>query len=169
MKGISIWIWVIGGIIIGFLMFMVSLQFINYITLAKEKEVGRESLDELASNVNGLCSSRAGDSISKTFLLPDKVSVVYAAKDTKFSSNASRTYGSALCIIFSNEIICNNLNCNLEMETINNHESLQTLLNQFLGSYGTNSYSVKILKTDCGVAVLSPSSQTTCTVNNTLT
>jgi len=169
MKGISIWIWLIASIVIGMLMFAIALQFIKFITEAQERELGKQSLDDLSSNVNGLCGSRTGSSISKTLTLPDKLGVIYATNDVKNQSNATRTYGIDLCMFFSNEVVCNNLNCNVEVETIINHETLQSLLNQFLGKFGTNLYSVKILKTDCGVSILRPESQSTCTLNNTLT
>lgn len=169
MKGVTIWIWLIAGIVIGMLMFVLALQFIKFITEAQERELGKQNLDDLSSNINGLCGSRAGTSLTKTVSLPDKLNVIYATNDVKLQSNATRTYGINLCMVFANEVVCDNLNCILEMETITNQESLQTLLNQFLGKFGTNSYTVKVLKTDCGVAVLSQDSKTTCALNNTLT
>jgi len=167
MKGVSVWLWLIASIVIGLLMLTLALQFIKFITEAKEKDLGKENLDELASHINGLCSSRTGDSVQKNVILPDKVSIVYATNDVKFPSNESKTYGINLCMMFSNEIICNYLNCNLEIDTIKNHETIQTILNQFLGNFGTNSFAVKILRTDCGVAVLTEGSASTCTINNT--
>jgi hypothetical protein len=172
MKGISVWIWVIASFIMAILMFTISFQFITYITVASEREVSKENLDNLASNINGICGNFVGDSIVENVMLPEKVSLVYATKDIKIVSNNSRTYGMNLCMNFTNEIVCDNLNCNLEMETINNNLSLQSLLNQLLGRYGTNSYTLEILKTNCGVAVLYQGSQSTCSqnsnVNNTV-
>jgi len=168
MKGINVWIWLIAAFIIGILMFTISLQFITYITTSQQKELARESLDELSTNINGLCSNRAGDEFLKTITFPEKVTAIYATKDVRLSPVDQRTYGNSLCMIFSNELICNDISCNLEMEKISSGENLQSLLNQFSGKFGTNSYILRILKTDCGVAVLPESSKTTCLLNNTL-
>lgn len=162
MKGISVWIWVIAGFIVGILMFAISLQFIGFVTTAREKELAKTDLDDLASNVNGLCTNSAGNALTKTLEFPEKVTSVYATNDARILINISRNSGNNLCMDFSNEIVCDDLNCNLEMETITSGVTLQTLLNQFLGRFGTNTFVVKILKTDCGVAVLSQNSQTTC-------
>jgi len=169
MKGISVWIWVVAGFIMGIILFATSLQFITFITTAKQKELAKESLDTLASNVNGICNNRAGDSFMKSVDFPEKVTKVYATKDTSLVPNQQRTYGNNLCMNFSNELICDNVECNLEMDAITSGENLQSLLNRFLGRYGTNSYDLEILKTDCGVALLSQNSQSTCALNNTLT
>lgn len=169
MKGITVWIWVIASFIVGLMMFAVSLQFIGFVTMARQKELARGSLDDLAGNVNGLCANFVGNNIMKTVQFPEKVSSVYATNDTRIFANAPRTFGSNLCMNFSNEIICDSLNCNLEMQTIVSGTTLQNLLNQFLGRFGTNSYLVQISKTDCGVAVLSQNSQTTCEQTETIT
>jgi hypothetical protein len=169
MKGISVWIWVIAGIIVGFIMFAVSLQFISFVTMAREKELARGNLDDLASNINGLCTNSAGSAFTNTVEFPEKVTAVYATSDTRSFVNNVRTYGRNLCMNFSSEIICDDVNCDLEMETINSGVTLQNLLNQFLGRFGTNSYFVQISKTDCGVAVLLQNSQTTCGQSTTTT
>jgi hypothetical protein len=169
MKGITVWIWVIAGIIVGLIMFAVSLQFIGFVTMAREKELARGSLDDLASNVNGLCTNFVGSAFTNTVEFPEKVTAVYATSDTRSFVNNARTYGRNLCMNFSSEIICDDVNCNLEMETINSGVTLQNLLNQFLGRFGTNSYLVRISKTDCGVAILLPNSQTMCTQSTSTT
>lgn len=162
MKGISVWIWVIAGFIVGLLMFAISLQFIGFVTMAREKELAKGSLDDLASNVNGLCTNSVGNAFTKTIDFPEKVSLVYAASDIRNVANASRANGNNLCMNFSNEIVCDDLNCNLEMQTISSGVTLQNLLNQFLGRFGTNSYVVQIMRTDCGVAILPQNSQSSC-------
>jgi len=162
MKGISVWIWVIAGFIVGLIMFTVSLQFIGFVTTAREKELARSSLDDLATSVNGICTNSVGSALTKTIDFPEKVSSIYATNDTRTFANTSRAYGNNLCMNFSSEIICDNLNCNLEMETITSGVTLQSLLNQFLGRFGTNSYVLRITKTECGVSVLFPNSQSTC-------
>lgn len=169
MKGISVWIWLIASFIIAILMFTISFQFITYITASNEREISKENLDNLASNINGLCGNFVGDSVTKTVAFPEKVNLIYATNDVKIISNSARTYGTNLCMNFTGEIVCDNLNCNLEIETINNNLALQSLLNQFLGRYGTNSYTLTILKTDCGIAVLSQGSQSTCNQTNQTT
>jgi hypothetical protein len=154
MKGISVWIWVIAGFLIGIMMFAVSFQLISFIATAQQKELARENLDKIASNVNGLCTHRAGDKFSGTFAFPEKVRSVYVTKDVRFQPQSQRSSGNNLCMNFSKELICDDLDCNLEMQTIVGSENLQSLLNQYLGRYGTNSYDLQILKTECGVAIL---------------
>lgn len=154
MKGITVWLWVIASFIVGLMMFVVSLQFIGFVTVAREKELARGSLDDLASNANGLCANFVGSNIMKAVQLPEKVSSVYATSDIRVFPNDSRTFGNNLCMNFSNEIICDDLSCNVGMQTIVSGTTLQNLLNQFLGRFGTNSYNLQILKTDCGVSIL---------------
>lgn len=162
MKGISVWIWVVASFIIGLLMFAISLQFIGFVTTSREKELARGSLDYLTSNVNGLCTNRVGTSLTKTAEFPETVTKVFVTNDIRNIPRTERSYGNNLCMNISSEIICNNLNCKTEMENIVSGETLQSLLNQFLGRFGTNSYVLQIQKTDCGVAVLPQSLQSTC-------
>lgn len=169
MKGISVWIWLIASFIIGILMFTISLQFINYITTTQQRELATQNLDDFAADVNGLCTNRAGNSVSKTIVLPEKITSVYSTNDIKIVPNTSRTNGNKLCMNFSSEFICDNLNCVLEMDSIRTTENLQSLLNQFLGKYGVNTFTLTIAKTDCGVAALNQGSQSNCKLNNTLT
>jgi hypothetical protein len=168
MKGISVWIWVMAGFIIGLLMFMISIQFLGYITAAQQKELARSNLDGLAVYINGLCNNRVGDSFSEIFSFPEKVTSVYATTDIKVSPETKRTYGNNLCMNFSNEVICDDVKCNLEMEKITIKETLQSLIS-LPGKFGTNSYNLNLVKTDCGIAVLPQNSTSTCTLSNTLT
>jgi hypothetical protein len=154
MKGISVWIWVIASFLIGIMMLAVSFQLMGFISAAQQKELARENLDRLASNVNGLCTHHAGNKFSATVAFPQKVRSIYATKDKRIVPTAERSSGNNLCMNFSKELICDDLDCDLDMKQITSGENLQSLLNQFLGRYGTNSYDLQILRTECGVAIL---------------
>jgi len=160
MKGISVWIWIIGGLIIGLVMFTIFIQFLSYITRAREVESAKATFQELAGNARSICQTIAGagsSKLEKTYVFPDAVSDLYSVNSTSKSTavpSEPRSYGRYICMKIYEESICENIKCNVEMSNIKNVPSLTTTINKIMGRIGTKEYQLGITKVSCGVSVL---------------
>ena len=83
MKGISEWMWLIGGVIVGVVMFMLFFQLMSYLTLSRAREDAKQSFDDLTSTINAMCQSKSGVQSTKRIVFPNSVSVVYSTTDPK--------------------------------------------------------------------------------------
>ena len=155
MKGIAVWIWLIGGIIVGMIMFVLFFQLMSYLTLSRAREDARPSFDDLTSTVNALCEGRPGIQSSKKFVFPDSVSIVYSTSDPKtYVEKNNRTYGKFACLKFQKEQFCEGVSCDLEFHPIKAEENLLGVVDTLLGRSSYQEYLVKLTKTECGVSAL---------------
>jgi hypothetical protein len=160
LKGITVWIWIIAGLIVGLILFTIFVQFISYIMRAREVESAKSTFQELANDARNICQTIAGagsSKLEKTYVFPDAVSDVYSvtsvSKSAEIQSEA-RSYGRYLCMKIYEESVCENIQCDVEMSNIKNIPSLTTTINKILGTIGTKEYKLDITKAFCGVSVL---------------
>ena len=160
LKGITVWIWIIGGLIVGLILFTIFVQFISYIMRAREVESAKSTFQELANNARNICQTIAGaasSKLEKTFVFPDAVSDVYSVTSVSKSAEIQsevRSYGRYLCMKIYEENVCENIQCDVEMSNIKNIPSLTTTINKILGKIGTKEYKLDIAKAFCGVSIL---------------
>jgi len=160
MKGISVWIWVIGGIIVGLVLFTIFIQFLSYITRVKEIELAKSTFQELVGNARNICKTIGGAAptrLEKTYVFPDAVSNIYSATSASTSATIplkERSYGRYLCMKIYEETFCEDVQCEVEMSNIKNVPSLTTAISKILGRMGINEYRMSITKVSCGVSIL---------------
>jgi len=154
-KGISVWIWVIAGIIVGIILFTVFIQLLVYTTNAKEVQIAKMTFDELVYDVNSFCGTFGIAKTTKTFTFPDIVSRVYATNESKIQSFINgRSYGKILCMNATTEFLCQNVRCDVELSDIGVKNTLTTLVNKILGGFQSIDYQLNIQKTDCRVSIV---------------
>ena len=157
MKGISVWLWVIGGVIIGFVLFAIYFQYIGFVTANSAKQDAIATFQEMTGTINGLCDSFAGTSITKTYSYPASVSLIYSTNDEKlYEEKNNRTYGSNLCLKLPDERSCSQAKCEVEFDPIKNQTTISSILDTLSGKTIYQQYQLKITKTDCGVSALLP-------------
>jgi len=155
MKGISEWMWLIGGVIVGIVMFMLFFQLMSYLTLSKAREDAKRTFEDMVGTLNAMCESKAGTQSSKKFLFPDSVSIVYSTSDPrKIIEKNNRTYGKFVCLKFQKEQVCEGLKCEVEFHPIRNKENILGIVDTLLGRSSSQEYLVKLTKTECGISVL---------------
>lgn len=162
MKGISVWIWVMGGIIVGMILFVLFVQIMSYVSMSRDKENAKAILGELAASVNSFCDAHLGEKSLKTIAFPDFVNVVFTSKDGReYEVKNNRTFGKWTCIKMGKEISCEKLNCELEMILIEQKPSFISWTGGIFGS-AYQEYQLEIAKTECGVSALKPEMNSDC-------
>lgn len=155
MKGISVWIWMIAGVLIGLLLFTVFVQILGITTTTREIQIANTNFGELAADANGLCGTFGTAKISKTYTFPDIVTRIYATDASKLPSFVSgRTYGSIICMNTTKEMDCQNMDCRIEMSDINSTNQLSGTLSRILGGFQNLNFQLDVEKTDCGVSII---------------
>ncbi len=160
MKGISTWIWVIGGIIIGVI--LVSSFFNVYVNLILErhKQNSIEAFEDIVSTVNTLCAMNEGQKILKTLYFSDIVDGIYAYSDEGIVRIGDKTYGDYICMNITNDIQCELLDCKSEMIFISNEGTLLSLVDKLMGRHGYREHKLEFSRTGDGVSILPPTSLT---------
>ena len=158
MKGIMVWIWIIAGIIIAFILFTVFIQLMGFITMSREKEDAKQNFGNLANAADSLCDSTSGMATNSQYVFPGSVSIIYSTSDQKtyaFSVGSnSRTYGNYVCMIQANETTCQRVRCKVEMDPIMSQNNVLSLVDTILGKSSYHQYFLREIKTACGVSVL---------------
>jgi len=157
MKGIAVWVWVIGGIIVGMVLFASFFQIMSMLVANKESEAAKQNIDDLASIASSFCEMGPGRSTEKKFTLPNAADKVFASNDQfSISMKNGRNYGEYLCIKTSDSsnAYCKKADCELEMAFAINEKTIGSILNRLLGRYEYSEYNINILRTECGVALL---------------
>jgi hypothetical protein len=167
MKGISEWIWIIGGIIGALIVFTIAY---NQILLASRTIVEQRSIDqfkEVVSNLKTMCWEIIGrkEEIPATF--GDMVEGVYAAKSTgenyekeqlinNIVLNKNST-GDFLCQkITGKRVSCYQFDCNVTFPFIGyvpKEFSLSALVNSLMGKGNLYVYNLILLRTSEGIEV----------------
>lgn len=157
MKGIAVWVWVIGGIIVGLTLFASFFQVMSVIVASKENEAAKQSIDDIAGMASSFCELRSGSSTVKRFVLPNAADSVFASEDRKTASTRNNTnYGQYLCVKTSGlkETYCVKTDCEIELALNISPKSVTSIFNRIVGRYDYTEYSLRILRTECGVALL---------------
>jgi len=157
MKGIAVWVWVIGGIIIGMVIFTSFFQIMTMLVANKESEAAKQNIDDITSIASSFCEMGPGRSTEKRFILPNAVNSVFASNDQLSASfKGGRNYGEYLCIKVSElrDAYCVKANCELELAFAVKEKTVGSILNRLLGRYEYSEYTIKISRTECGVALL---------------
>lgn len=161
MKGLSVWIWVVAGIILGFMMLVILVNIFSYTNKAKDQESMKKNFYEVVSTVSSICDS-ANAKTTKTITFPNNFNFIYSTDDMRYVNEEGRNFGKYLCIQFGEEKICEEMKCEIEMTTIAPGKGKVSLKDKILGQNPYIDFVLTIAKTDCGVSILSPKEKTEC-------
>jgi len=157
MKGISVWIWVVGGIILGLLMFTVLFQIVSFMLASRDASITKDNFQQLASVVSRFCDSRVGSKTTQSALFKN-VDFMYASSSGKtFNVINNRTFGRYFCINMSNELVCERTSCMIEVTTsINATAEKERLGGELAGITGKEmrEYLFSVEKQRCGVVLI---------------
>ncbi len=152
-KGISTWIWVMGGILISFIVFSIYLKIFSDLVAEKHRQDSLESLDIIASDVNFVFESHTLDSVTKLVSFSNFVESVYASDDGEDYTVDYVSYGNNICIKFMEDVECRHVNSKVQVISYLEQKSLFFLLNKITGNFGYRDYVVKIGGTDGDINV----------------
>jgi hypothetical protein len=144
---VSQWVWIIGGVIAGLIIFSIAYQQIVLINLATIQQKSSEGYSEVKSIIDNLCWDFAGNKREYTLSIDDTVDGIYAASNqyVEYVSEdllnkkliKQESTGKFLCIQIKNKRLnCQELQCNATMPFLGSLPekwSLIALLNKLTG------------------------------------
>jgi len=159
-KGIAVWIWVVGGVIIGLVMFTILFQLVSFMLSSRDVSITKDSFMQFASIVSRICDMREKSESVQSVSLKN-VDFMYATSDQKIMNvTGNRTFGKYLCINMSSEVTCVETGCLIEISTeVNASVERNKLAGEVGGITGKGQfikYLFYIEKLSCGVSVLGP-------------
>ena len=155
MKGITVWIWMVAGVIVGLLLFTVFVQLLGITTTTRQIQMAKTTFDELATNANSFCGTFGVAKISRTYKFPEIVTGIYATDSGKsLHVMNGRTYGNVVCMNATRELDCQNIECQVEMSSLTSTNKLSTILDRLSGGFQTTDFQLDVEKTECGVSIL---------------
>ena len=144
---VSKWVWIVGGVIAGLIIFSVAYQQIVQINLAKTEQRSFEAYSETKSIIDNLCWSFTGNKREYTLNLAETVEGMYVASGRyeeyenedieKWIITKNESTGNFLCIkIKDKRLECQELSCNTTMPflgSVPEEYSLITFLSKLMG------------------------------------
>ena len=162
LKGMDTWMWLIGGIIITLLCFVIFMEIFSSITAQNHTQVSFETQANLASDVNRLCSMLEGQSQKQTLKFSTIATDFFASDNTTLIGKDVRTYGKRLCLNVSGKVSCEDLDCPLELDPIIKEKKILNLLDKLKGELNYREYEVELVRTKCGVSIVNLGSEPGC-------
>lgn len=167
MKGISEWIWIIGGIIGAIIVFTIAY---NQILLASRTITEQRSIDqfnEVVSNLKTMCWEIIGRKESTQTTFGDMVEGIYSAKNSDVSYESEQlinnivlnknSTGEFLCQkITGKRVNCYQFDCNVTFPFIGyvpKEFSLSALVNSLMGKGSLYVYNLVLIRTSDGIDV----------------
>jgi hypothetical protein len=151
LKGVSTWIWIIGGIIISFVLFSLFLKVFSDMTIEKHRQSTMESFDMLVLDVNSFCKKPGLEYISSKNSFSDFTQNIYASDDGKYNTDADGfSHGTNLCVEFRNDIECKPLECDIYVKTGIESKNLDSLLESIGGKINFKEYEVSLEREETG-------------------
>jgi len=123
----------------------------------------KRSFYEIVSTTSSICDSTNAKT-TKTITFPNIFSFIYSTNDRRYVIEEGRNFGKYICIQFGEEIICEEMKCDIEITTISPEKGKTSLKDRILGQSPYIDFVLTIAKTDCGVSILSPGKVTGCMI-----
>ena len=161
MKGtISIWIWILGGVIAGLLILAIANSYLTQTTRTIAEQRSLEQHNELRTQINELCWSSSENKKQYTVNLDENVLGVYLTKDkyteynetqfVDFILNENVSSGNLLCMKMKNKrLICSPIDCSTRMTflgAVPTEFSLSALINNIIGNPDSFEYRLNFSK-----------------------
>ena len=156
----SIWVWIIGGVIVGLLVFTMAYSHLTQTSKAMMERRSLEQYQELANQINELCWSFSQNKREYSIVLDDSVKGIYVAEDKyeeinetehiEMIVNETESLGDYLCIeIEGKRKDCIKLDCKTQMPhlgAVPPEFSLSAMINQFMGHYYKFEYDLELMR-----------------------
>ena len=153
----SNWLYTIGGIIIGLLVFTIALKIIFLSIEQSSKQTALSNYNNLYSDLQSVCFQDINNSMTSEIVIPSSVRVLYTSYDENILDsvyyqikNKEYSKGDYLCLQFKNEqeTRCQKLDCNVNIQYMGALDSgdIQLLVNEILGRSSTKEYNIEIKK-----------------------
>lgn len=161
----SMWIWIIGGILVGTIVFTVAYSQLMATSMKISEQRVLEQYGELGNRIDDLCWSFVGNKRSYTIVLNMETQLVYLSKSegwapsniTELVRENDKSEGDKLCVLLKgSRPRCNDLECNATMTYIGSlppKESLLAMVKQMAGSKPKYEYKLQLSKEDRNVKV----------------
>ena len=153
MKGLSTWVWIMGGVVLAMIVLSIFFTVLARLTVDRHKQDSLESFSSIVTSINTVCDFRQSRSILETITLSDLTKNIYASDDYEMRVMDEKTSGKNLCLNFSGEITCKTLNCEIVMNYFSTEKPLRGLINKITGNIGYDDYQVKVFSEDDKVHV----------------
>ena len=164
---VSKWVWIIGGVIAGLIIFSIAYQQIVQINLATVQQRSSEGYSEIKSIIDNLCWGFAGNKRQYTLNLDETVEGMYVASNQYEEYNSTELLdkklikeeatGKFLCIEIKNKRLrCEELECNATMPFLGSlpeEWSLIALLNKLMGRGLLFVYNLNFERTETEVKI----------------
>ncbi|MFB6075645.1 MAG: hypothetical protein ABEK17_00735 [Candidatus Aenigmatarchaeota archaeon] len=154
----SMWIWIIGGILVGTIVFTIAYsQLMATSTKISEQRV-LEQYGQLGNKINNLCWSFVDNERDYRIVINRDTELVYLSDDEDFIpknttdliQTSSNSTGQKLCVLLKNSRPrCMNLECEARMPYIGSippEESLLAMVNRMMGSKVKYEYNLQLKK-----------------------
>lgn len=159
-------LYVVGGIVIGLLVFTIAYRLLTISTNQAQKQIVLSDFNDLSSTANSVCLQEIKNSMIVNMEVPESVRVIYATNDSSnpiptvtYSIKNNRiSSGKYLCLQFKTEqeIRCHEIKCKVFFPFIGSLETyndLQLMVNKILGRPLMKEYKFNLIKTNVGVDV----------------
>ncbi len=154
---VSTWVWIIGGILAGMIIFVIAYTQIIHVSERVAYEKSLESITQLRHVINELCWEVTGNEREVEVFLTKEIGDVYVSDESEEILSSGRSRGNYLCIRFSDgRRQCLDLECDTSMPLISfkpESSSLITFVNKILHGESKTEYELSLKKTDSGVYV----------------
>jgi hypothetical protein len=160
MKGVSNWIMVIGGVIIGLTLFAIGIGLLIRQIETSKRHTFLEQFQDFHGQLESICKMGLGHKKHYKLVIPDIVRAVYTVnksyepppdKVSELITNRESEVGNYSCIQFfdDNLPICQYIGCHADMIYMGSPSlkpSLQRLLGELREQYLVYEYTIKIEK-----------------------
>lgn len=167
MKAISYWLWIVGSVILGLLIFAAGYKYLSATSEKNAELESIESFEGLVNTVNDLCWEVVGNKRIEKLVVYENVQGIYASNDKSKRYTAEEllqkveaseiSEGEYLCIQIKNKRpMCKELECNASLPFLGYNEKnlgFQAIFNRLTGRGNKAEYNLELEKESDKVVV----------------
>jgi len=173
MKGIAVWIWLIGSLVLGLMIFVMgSTLFYNQLEV-RLKQTATENFDDLSSKIMRTCTEGGLGEVYyyRNFAVPEIIKAVYSANDADqmppdkvslYITDGRSGTGNYYCVSYFGDDMprCKPMSCSIEatyMGTPSDKPSIFGIVTRLASEmtiYKTYNYDILINKTNSSVVTV---------------
>lgn len=157
---VDIWVWIIGGIIAGFLIFIIAYSQLLQTSKSMAEQKSLEQYNELYNQINKLCWTFSGNVGDYSISIDESIRGIYLTEDKHIKINNTElvnkiideeiSSGSYLCIkVEGKKASCEKLDCKAEIPYLGAvpiEFSLSALVDDIKGNYKKFRYDLRLTR-----------------------
>ncbi len=153
------WLYVVGGIFIGLLVFTIAYNLLTISMIQAQKQTVLTTFNDLQTDIENVCFQEMNNSVLTKITIPQSVRVLYVTDEIKTPlisvvekiKNSETAKEKNLCIQFNDEKIlrCKGLTCNTNMSYVGSlpeYMDIKAMVNKILGKAPFKDYNLRITK-----------------------